>query len=116
MVGTRIRKITIDGTHRWGTQVLYKSAIASGSLSLLAVHVARHGVADDVGAPNYCGYKSGAGIFVSRNEQPRSHKCEAYAAETKHALADLVAYLWPRYPVVNKAPLKTKTQRNNEQM
>lgn len=34
----------------------------------------------------------------------------------QNASADLVAYLWLRYPVVNKVPLKTKTRRNNEQM
>jgi len=34
----------------------------------------------------------------------------------QNASADLVAYLWLRYPVVNKVPVKTKTRRNNEQM
>lgn len=34
----------------------------------------------------------------------------------QNASADLVAYLWLCYPVVNKVPVKTKTRRNNEQM
>ncbi|KZC10121.1 hypothetical protein WN55_01104, partial [Dufourea novaeangliae] len=46
-----------------------------------------------------------------------SRKCKRTCrGRTKRASADLVAYLWLRYPVVNKVPLKTKTQRNNEQM
>jgi len=40
------------------------------------------------------------------------HTC----AGEQNASADLVAYLWLRYPVVNKVPVKTKTRRNNEQM
>lgn len=61
---------------------------------------------------------NGSGKRMDRRTDERTnvganvHTC----AGEQNASGDLVAYLWLRYPVVNKVPVKTKTRRNNEQM